>query len=212
MMTLSGLISLVKKQVVYLPLGLLLALPAHAVFIDFDDLEYVPSHPVFDFFADHPLTDEYLDRGLLIEGGFLASWGNSNPESIISAPNYLLGGNWLSLIFVGDVLPVYVSMYVTAGNGDAGYLEAHGADGWVELQQTPGEAGPQTRPFQEKNFISFYHSPGIQSITMWSYWGSRVSLIVDDLTYEYAVPGPSPLVLLGIGLLALILRIQRHQV
>jgi hypothetical protein len=200
-----GFLAIIKKLFLAIPLGLFVALPAYAVLINFDDLEYVPSHPEFDHFGDHPVTDEYLDQGLLIVDSYLAEWWPDS-EWLVSGPNYLLGGNSPSLVFVGETLPVFVSMYVTAGGGDAGYLRAYGPDGWTELKQTPGEAGPATQPFEGKNFISFYSPSGIKNIDMWSFWGSRVSLNIDDLNYEYSVPGPSPLVLLAIGLLTLIMR------
>ncbi|MGM8226664.1 hypothetical protein ACSV5M_08780 [Cellvibrio sp. ARAG 10.3] len=205
MCAIHGIFLTIKKFLFILPLGLLFALPAHAVLINFDDLEYIPSHPDFDHFSDHPVTDEYLDQGLRIVDSYLAEWWDDS-EWLVSGPNYLMAGHSPSLVFVGDILPVFVSMYVTALGGDAGYLRAYGPDGWTELQQTPGEAGPATQPFKGKNFVSFYSPNGIESIEMWSFWGSRVSLAIDDLTYEYSVPAPSPLLLLVMGWLALMMR------
>lgn len=184
------------------------AASVHAVVINFDDLDYIPSDPVFDHFGDHPVTNEYLDQGLLIVDGYLAQWSDTNPDWVVSGPNYLLGGNSPSLIFVGDALPVFVSMYVTSVGQDAGYLHASGPHGWTEQQSTPGWGGPnETDPFEPRQLITFYSATGIQHIAMWSFQGSRVSLAIDDLTYEYAqVPAPATWLLFGLGICVMCLR------
>src|ERR1035437_9650726 len=83
-----------------------------AVTINFDDIPYIPGSGLdpaaFDY---HPLTNEYLSRGLQIERGYLAVYGSDYP-SPVSQPNYLLGSHFLQFSFVG-ALPTFVSMYVT---------------------------------------------------------------------------------------------------
>lgn len=178
-------------------------LNAHAVVINFDDLTLV-SDPVMPCFCDHPLTDEYLAQGLRISEGFLGSYYPSDSH-IVSSPNYLLGGQSLSLSFVGE-LPTFVSMYVTAPRQDAAYITASGPGGWSEEKQTPGWAGPfLSTPWEPKQFISFESATGIARIDFWSWYYTRTSVDVDDLTYEYAsVPEPSSLALLVMSLLGVV--------
>lgn len=206
----SNLYRKIKKVILIIaPLGCLIAAPVQAVVINFDELEYIPSDPVFDFFADHPIAeDEYLDQGVRIVDGYLGEWWST--KWAVSGPNYLMAGSSASLEFVGGRLPVFVSMYVTAFSGAAGFIQAYGPDGWTELKQTPGQAGPNTKPFRGKNLVSFYSAGGIEKVDMWSYWGSRVTVAVDDLTYEYAVPEPSPLALIFAGLGLVFLRTRRR--
>lgn len=185
---------------------------AQAVVINFDNLTYVPSDPDFDCFCDHPLTDEYLSQGLLIEDGFLSTYGYRDPVNVVSAPNFLLGGNQLRLRFVG-ALPTFVSMYVSAGLQDAVFLNAYGDHGLIDSKQTSGYAGPfNDTPYVPKQHVSFASELGISLITLESFYGSRVSADVDDLTFLYGspVPEPSSLALLSAGLLLILSLRTRH--
>ena len=67
---------------------------ALAVFIDFDDLTPIHPDPDYPFFADNPLTDQYLSQGLLINGG---AWLNGE-----NGQNYMtIGAGGASISFVG---------------------------------------------------------------------------------------------------------------
>lgn len=172
---------------------------AHAVVIDFDDLEYVPSDPEFDFFADHPITDEYLDQGITFSSSFLQPWRYSRDEYSISEPNYLLAGVYASIDFVGE-LPVFVGMYLTAVHEDMGFVHAFGPGGWEDLKTTPGAAGPESTPFEPRQYVSFHSESGISSISLSTFYFRRVTFAIDDINYEYSVPEPSPIWLLIVGL------------
>jgi len=187
-----------------------LAIKAHAVLIDFDDLTYVPQYPEMPFFADTPVTDQYLSQGLLVVDGYLMPYNWFNPDAelgpeAISGPNYLLGGNTLDLYFVGENLPTFVGMYIGSGNGETIFLEAYGVSGVLFSTYTAGDGGPYSAPYTDKQYVSFESEAGITRINMWGFYSSRVSARVDDLTFTYAdVPEPSSLLLLCAGIFALI--------
>ncbi len=182
---------------------------ANAVMIDFDDIQYVPADEMFPHFSDNPLTDQYLDKGLLIDGGFLV--GQSFPNG--TNANQLLGSNFLLLRFVGS-LPTYVSMYVSAAFDQAVFLNAFGEDGWLAQQQTSGYAGPYNEtPYTDNQLVSFYAPEGISFITLEAFYGLRTGAVVDNLFYDYStsVPEPSLLILLISGLLMIALSSVIHR-
>lgn len=186
-----------------------LAAPTHATTINFDDLTYIPNTDgECDCFFYHPLADEYLSQGLRISNGYLATYNNyQRPGIIASSPNFLLGGPYLQLTFVG-ALPKSVSMYVSAAFEDAIFVNAFGPSGFNALVQTLGYAGlPDDIMYVDKQYVSFYSPAGISDITLTSYYGARVGAFVDDLNLEYTrVPEPSPVLLFGMGLLMYVVR------
>ena len=184
-----------------------IAINAQAVFIDFDDLTYIPEYPEWPFFADTPVTDQYLSQGLLVAEGFLYPYASETDPNFISGPNYLLGGTSLGLNFVGENLPTYVGMYVESA-GEAIFLEAYGTSGLLFSTYTAGDGGPFfSAPYTPKQYISFESVEGIKSIQMSGFYGSRTSAHIDDLTFTYAdVPEPSTFMLLLLGIAVLIYR------
>lgn len=176
---------------------------ANAVFINFDNIERYHPDPTDPYWADQEITDQYLSRGLLVSGGYLNEYGSFS-DYLASGPNYLLGAHSLSLTFVGK-LPTFVSMLVTAPSKDVAFINATSADGAIYSQETPGWAGPHHEsPFQGKNLITFNIESGISRINFFTFYGLRTSVMLDDLTYHYAVPEPTPWLLLLPGLFILI--------
>lgn len=181
------------------PLLMLLAitpLPAKAVFIDFDDL-----NPVFDerwpCWCDNPLSDEYLDKGLLINDAWVVGAGGEN---------MMLTSNWASLEFVG-ALPVFVSMNLTSHYGDAIFLNIYGESGFLFSLLTSGWQGVEelSTPVIPNELISLTATEGIKYITIQGFYGMRIGASIDNIKFTYAsTPEPSPL-LLAIAGLALIL-------
>ncbi len=170
--------------------------PAKAVFIDFDDL-----NPVYDeewpCWCDNPLSDEYLDKGLLING----AWVNGADHE-----NVMLTSNWASLEFVGS-LPLFVSMNVTSHYGDAIFLNVYGASGFLFSVFTSGWQGWEelSTPVIPGELVSLTATEGIKYITIQGFYGMRIGASIDNLNFTYAsAPEPSPL-LLAIAGLALIL-------
>lgn len=176
---------------------------AKAVTINFDDLVYSSGDQEFNCWCDHPITDQYLSQGLLISDGYLArSEYLNDPASIVSPPQYLMGGNILQLSFVGP-LPTSVGMYVSSFFGESIYLNAFDSSGQITAAKTLGWAGPfDDTPYQPNQYVSFSSPLGFTEITVEGFYNSRVSAAIDNLTYDYAsVPEPSSLILLGLGLL-----------
>lgn len=206
----------IKRILVLATIALSLGLAsgtARAVLIDFDDIPYLipgsdadPTH-----FAYHPLTDEYLAQGLLIDGGFLTEYASSDTDAV-SRPNFLLGGNFLTFSFV-DTLPTYVSMYVSEVNEFAVGVSVYGTSGLLYEMLTagwPADGSDVYPPYEPNQFVSFSAPSGISSITLTSVANLRTSAMVDDLTYTVAlVPEPSSLALLAIGFAALLWRSRR---
>lgn len=181
---------------------LLICTHAHAITINFDDIERV-NDPEYPSWADQPITDQYLSKGLLVDGGYLNSYFEDESHKRVSGPNYLQGGPFFGLKFVGD-LPRFVSLVVTSSHEDVVFLSASCGDGSVLASETPGWAGPdKNSPFQAKNLITFSSTHGISHIDISAYYFLRNSAMVDDLIFHYSVPEPSALILILLGLLAI---------
>lgn len=196
----------------------IIASSAHAVFIDFDDLSYVPVDPEWPQFYDVPLYDQYADKGLIIDGAFLMPYTYVDPAAIKSRPNWLLGSNFVTLSFTGD-LPTFVGMYVSSFNEEPMYLNAYNSTGLIGSKATKGHGGgadgEPTYKYTHKQYIGFTNDAGISSVTMEGHYNMRVSGMIDDLTFTRkvpaAVPEPSALLLLALGVFGLFARKMRLQ-
>ena len=176
---------------------------SHAVVINFDDIKRVHEDPESPSWADQPITDQYASKGLVIDGGWLNSYYEEDPN-ILSGPNYLQGGPYFGLKFTGH-LPKFVSLIVTSSNRDAVYLNALCGDGSTQFRNTPGYAGSDDDPpFEPNQKISFYSALGISYIDISAFYFRRTSAMIDDLTYHYEIHEPGTLILFAIGLFALI--------
>jgi len=183
---------------------------AHATFINFDDIPYVLEDGEPGNFYDVPLTDQYANKGLIVNDGFILPY--LSEEGVPLQSNYLLGGNVLTLNFTGD-LPTVVSMYVTSLFGDSVFLNAYNSSGFVQEIRTKGTHGEWGTPDYEEEsqpnqFVAFDVNAGISRITVENYYSSRVSARIDDLTFtrNASVPEPSSLLLLVLGLCTLVWR------
>lgn len=191
------------------------ALKAHAVLINFDDLTYVPVDPEYPFFADVPLDNQYLSQGLSISNAYLQPYyidPDSPPDpDVISGPNYLLAGasgDVMTLSFVGT-LPTYVGMYVGSFINEMIFTKAYGPSGLISSPYTTGDGGPfnDQSPYVPRQYLTYESAAGISKIELWGWYGGRASGYVDDITYTYSeVPEPAPLTLFGLGVLVLVYR------
>jgi hypothetical protein len=187
---------------------LVVANPARAVTITFDDIPYVPIDPEWPQFYDVEVTDQYLTKGLLIEGGYLGR--RYPPEDNLANPQFLFGSNFMRMSFVGDRLPDYVAMTVSSVFDYANIINFYGPDGHLFELITSGSTGAEPNtPYQENQPISFTSLRGISEITFEGYYNMRWGTLVDDLKFKYSphtrVPEPGLLLLfcLGIGVLVL---------
>jgi hypothetical protein len=183
---------------------------AHATFINFDDIPYVPEDSEFPSFSDVPLTNQYADKGLVVDDGYILPYLSEEGTPLES--KYLLGGNVLTLNFTGD-LPTVVSMYVSSLFSDSVFLNAYNSSGLVQEIRTKGTHGEWGTPDYEEEspenqFVAFDVAAGISRITVENYYNSRVSARIDDLTFtrNASVPEPSSLLLFALGLCALVWR------
>ena len=128
---------------IFLSLGLL-SETANATLINFDELEYtIIEDGDGDMFYEHPVTDEYLSKGLLISGGYLGH-DEHNPY-ISSSPNVLVGSDGFTLNFVEE-LPTFVSMRTNfIGDYDPGLLaiffDVYGPSGLLFQTHSSGDTG-----------------------------------------------------------------------
>lgn len=169
---------------------------ALAVFIDFDDLNPIYDE-IYPCWCDNPLTDQYLSKGLLING----AWVNG-----ANSQNSMLTSNWAALEFVGE-LPTFFSMNINSVHDDAVLLSIYGANGLISQEHTKGWTGPDNEyiPVVPNEFFSFSSQQGISHIVIEGYYGLRTGADIDNLTYTYSsVPEPSSLALIFTGLFGLL--------
>lgn len=171
---------------------------AQAVVIDFDDL--TPGYPDWPQDDENSVSDQYLSRGLLIDDAHLAVY-NPDYEHIVSSPNYLFGGNFMTFTFVGE-RPVYVGFNISSVFDYANILHVYGPNGLISRTLTTGSTGAEENtPFVPWEFISFSSPTGITEITFEGFYNMRWGSMIDNLTYEYAsVPEPPSLMLFFLGL------------
>lgn len=180
--------------------------PARAALITFEEFPYIPNDPESLVWFDFPLTDQYLSEGVLIEGGYL--WRRYPLENNLDNPQYLFGGNFMRLRFVGDRLPNYVAMTVSSAFNYANVINFYGPDGHLFEMITPGSTG-YDEPYQHDAPISFSSATGISEITFRGYFNTRWGTLVDNLVFESSptVGAPEPRLLFlffcGLGILML---------
>lgn len=187
--------------------------PARATVINFDDIPYVPVDPEWPQFDDVEVTDQYLSKGLLIEGGYLGR--RYPPDDNLANPQFLFGSNFMRMTFVGDRLPNYVSMTVSSVFDYANIINFYGPDGHLFRMITSGYSGiDSNNPYRENQPIAFTSHTGISQITFEGYFGMRWGTLVDNLQFKSSprapVPEPRLLLLFGVGL-GLILLFRRNQ-
>ena len=199
--------------VLFFLMTLALVNPARATVINFDDIPYVPVDPEWPQFDDVDVTDQYLSKGLLIEGGFLGR--RYPPEDNLANPQFLFGSNFMRMTFVDDQLPTYVAMTVSSVFDYANIINFYGPDGHLFELITSGYAGIDSdNPYQKNQPIAFTSATGISSITFEGYFNARWGTLVDNLQFTSSpptwVPEPGMLWLFGLaaGLLALVRRNQ----
>lgn len=202
-----------RKVISFIGICLLsfIAMNAQAVFIDFDDLTYVPPADGGTHFSDMPITNQYESLGLIIDGGFLWTYGSSLDPNFVSGPNYLLGGTAMTFFFVGQ-LPTFVGMHVFSYRNEAISIVALNASGErVASVTTSGFGGPDHDvPYVPKEYFTLSAASGISRIDFWGFFHRSTAANIDDLTFTYAeVPEPPLGALFCLGLLLAIYRSRR---
>lgn len=176
----------------------------HATVIDFDDL-----NPVFDpdvvCWCDNPLSDQYVDKGLLIEGAWVIG---ENSE------NYMLTSNWATLEFVGE-LPTFLSMNITSVYGDAVLLDVYGPSGFIYSRATSGWQGLEeySSPLIPNELITFSSDIGISHIDIQGFYNMRLGAQIDNINFTHnPVSEPAPLALFALGLFGILSRKYKYRI
>jgi hypothetical protein len=179
-------------------IALLIPTATSATVINFNDLKPVYNEE-FPCWCDNPLSDQYIDQGLLISGAWVVGSGPNNG---------MLTSNWAGLKFVGD-LPTFLSMNITSHYGDAIFLEFYGESGYLDTIITSGWLGYEdiSTPVIPNQLISFNSDIGIKSVAIHGFFNMRLGADIDNITFTHsAVPEPSSVALISLGLLGLLLR------
>ena len=183
-------------------ISLLLPMTAAATVIDFDELD--PVYQEEPCWCDNPLSDEYIDKGLIIHEAWVIG---KKPN------NSMLTSNWAKLEFVGEP-PTFLSMNVSSAYGDAIYLEFYGEHGYLDTIITSGWRNIEedyTPPIPNE-FISFTSGVGIKSVVIYGHYNMRLGADIDNITFtSTAVPEPSSIALIFLGIFMILLRRFRRQ-
>lgn len=169
----------------------LFSINTYAVFIDFNDLDpvYGDECPCWD---DNDLTDQYIDKGLLVHG----SWVNGG-----GGENVMTTSNWGALEFIGN-FPTFVSMYVSSVYGDAIFFEIFTTSDESFTIHTSGAIGAEGTPAIPNEFIKISSEQGIRFIGIAGAYNMRMGAQIDNLTFTYAsVPEPATAILILMGLI-----------
>lgn len=183
-------------------ISLLLSTTAYATVIDFDDLDPIYQEE-FPCWCDNPISDEYIDKGLLIHGSWVVG---AKPN------NSMLTSNWGGLEFV-DELPTFLSMNVSSAYGDAIYLDFYGAQGYLHTIITSGwrNIDDEYTPPIPNEFVSFASDVGIKSVSIYGHYNMRLGAFIDNITFtSAAVPESSSIALILLGFLGILLRRLRR--
>ncbi|MDB6063610.1 MAG: hypothetical protein JWM78_3713 [Verrucomicrobiaceae bacterium] len=186
--------------------GLTLTAAAHATLITFDDLTPAPCDELHcDALA---VTDQYAAQGVIFSGAALES--QDSGLTTTSPPNYLtdLYGPGLDIFFTGPKLPTFVSLYVSAFNQDAVYIDAFGPNGAVASWVTDGWQGQDSdAPYRDNQLVTFSGAE-ISHLNLSEFYNRRGSTTIDNLSFSFdkaSVPEPSSIALSMTGFALLLL-------
>lgn len=188
-----------------------LALNAHAAFIDFDDIVAPPAYP---FSCDEHdfcgliLSNEYESQGLIFDGGF--NWLIGGPLPDGTNANKVFGTNSIGLKFIGT-LPNFVSFNIDSPFlAEASFFDVYGEEGdLLFTQHSNGWRGLEeiSTPYVPHELVTINSTAAIKYISIASLYNLRTGPTIDNLTFEQrSVPESPMLFLLLTGFAALIFK------
>ncbi|WOB07552.1 PEP-CTERM sorting domain-containing protein [Piscinibacter gummiphilus] len=174
--------------------------PTHAAWIGFDDLP-VDDYPdsFWDVYVNPIDPQSYAAQGVILEGGWLWPGGPPLGHSVRVSDD-------TRITFATTALPTHVSFHATWLPEDILDIRATGPDGYTATFHSWGyEHGPSAPANFGNQRISFSAASGIASLSFGDSRFMRFPPLIDNLYFGNvaAVPEPGPLLLAGIGGLAL---------
>lgn len=181
---------------------MLAGFPAHATLITFSEFPYTPEPEDDLYYSSDPIGDDYAALGVHIDDGYRFGATPGAPAE------GMIGGHEPRITFTGT-LPTFVSLnFSSCFAGFAASVSAWTPHGLAGTFSTGGwDISPPDGEWIETpyvpNSVASFHSPdGISQLAFYQVYGTRVTVLVDNLYFGAvpSVPEPSSLALFVAGL------------
>ena len=205
-------------QLLFVFSSLIWAALSQATLIDFDDLNYYYPEPDEEYDPDvnqqNWVTDQYQHLGVLFEGAFLVTQEYSSidfPSSPFAITDFQGPGFYIH--FTDEVLPNFISLYLSAFLGDRIFIMAYDKDDvLVDEVFTDGWAGTEetSTPYRDNQLVSLA-AGNIKTVAINALYSRRGDILLDNLffTKSQVVPDPGTIALISLGLFVMLWKPSR---